>query len=87
MLQHFDSEAVVALAAPRAMLFMTGDQDGGSPADGVRALGAKVSPFYRIAGREAAFENVIFPGVGHVYVPEMWERTARWMEKHVKQAR
>ena len=36
MLQHFDSEAVIACAAPRAMLFMTGDQDGGSPVEGVR---------------------------------------------------
>jgi dipeptidyl aminopeptidase/acylaminoacyl peptidase len=87
MLRHFDSEAVMALAAPRPMLFMTGDQDGGSPVDGVRTLGEKVAPFYKLAGAPAHFENVIFPGVGHVYLPEMWERTVEWMEKQVKQAR
>lgn len=84
MLQHFDSEAVIALAAPRPMLFMTGDQDAGSPVAGVKALGEKVAPFYRLAGNEAAFESIIYPGVGHVYLPEMWERTVQWMETHLK---
>ncbi|MEZ0276045.1 MAG: alpha/beta hydrolase, partial [Roseimicrobium sp.] len=46
MLQHFDSEAVIALAAPRAMLFMTGDQDSGSPVSGIKTLEEKVRPIY-----------------------------------------
>jgi dienelactone hydrolase len=84
MLQHFDSEAVMALAAPRPMLFLTGDQDGGSPIDGVKALEAKVTEFYRLGKAEANFESVIYPGVGHVYLPDMWERNLRWMDAHVK---
>jgi dienelactone hydrolase len=84
MLQHFDSEAVMALAAPRPMLFMTGDQDGGSPVDGAKALGSKVAEFYRLGNATANFESIIYPGVGHVYLPEMWERNVRWMDFHLK---
>src|SRR5262249_31347558 len=38
LLNSFDTEAVVALAAPRPLLFQTGDRDDGSPIDGVRAI-------------------------------------------------
>jgi len=34
MLNHFDTEAVIALLAPRPVLLMTGDQDDGSPRTG-----------------------------------------------------
>ena len=37
MLQHFDTEAVIACAAPRPMLFMTGDRDPGSPVEGIKS--------------------------------------------------
>ena len=55
MLRHFDTEAVVALAAPR--------------------------PIYALYGKETAFENLLYPGVGHVYLPEMWQKTLAWMDK------
>jgi hypothetical protein len=85
MLRYFDTEAVIALGAPRAMLFMTGDQDGGSPIEGVRHLGQIVQKVYSLHGAEASghFENAIYPGVGHVYLPEMWEKTLAWMKKHL----
>jgi dienelactone hydrolase len=38
MLQHFDTEAVVSLIAPRAALFLNGDRDEGSPVEGIRAI-------------------------------------------------
>jgi hypothetical protein len=86
MLKHFDTEAVIALAAPRPMLFMTGDQDGGSPIEGVRHLGKIVSQVYALHGGEAAirFENTIYPGIGHVYLPEMWDKTVQWLDRWVK---
>ncbi|MCB1275528.1 alpha/beta hydrolase family protein [Prosthecobacter sp.] len=86
MLKHFDTEAVIALAAPRPMLFMTGDQDGGSPVDGVKHLGEIVSKVFALHGEDAKarFENTIYPGVGHVYLPEMWEKTLKWMDRWVK---
>jgi dienelactone hydrolase len=85
MLKRFDTEAVIALAAPRPMLFMTGDQDSGSPVAGVRRIGSAVSGVYERLGAEASrFENIVYPGVGHVYLPEMWENTLAWLNRWVK---
>ena len=86
LLKHFDTEAVIACGAPRPMLFMTGDQDGGSPVEGVRKLGDIVSKVYALHGKDAGshFESTIYPGVGHVYLPEMWEKTVAWMDRWVK---
>ncbi|MCB1207854.1 MAG: hypothetical protein KDK97_00945 [Verrucomicrobiales bacterium] len=84
MLRHFDSEAVIACAAPRAMLFMTGDQDAGSPAAGVHKIEAAVRPIYQLHGAGGAFDSILYPGVGHVYLPEMWHRTQAWMDRWVK---
>jgi dienelactone hydrolase len=84
MLAHFDSEAVVALIAPRPILFQTGDQDGGSPVDGIHLVENTVRTAYRLYGREADFQSVIYPGLGHVYTPEMWKKTLAWMDGHLR---
>ena len=85
ILKHFDTEAIIALSAPRPMLFMTGDQDSGSPMDGVSMISGIVEKIYRLHGPSAAsqFENVIYPGAGHSYLPEMWERTLAWFDRHL----
>ncbi len=88
MLKHFDTEAVIAMAAPRAILFMTGDQDSGSPADGVKKLGDIVSKVYALHGTagRGRFENTLYPGIGHIYLPEMWEKMEAWFERWLKGA-
>ena len=83
MLRHFDSEAVIACAAPRPMLFMTGDSDRGSPVSGIRAIEAGVSPIYRLEGRPGDFTSIIYPDTGHVYLPAMWQRMVAWMGAHL----
>ncbi|HVU15726.1 MAG TPA: alpha/beta hydrolase family protein [Candidatus Didemnitutus sp.] len=83
MLTHFDTEAVVALIAPRAILFQTGDRDAGSPIDGVREVESLVRPLYRMYGRDEAFGNLIYPNVGHRYTAEMWTRTQAWLADHL----
>lgn len=83
-LNHFDTEAVVALAAPRPLLFQTGDQDEGSPVDGVRVIEEKVRPVYRLYNAENGFKSILYPNVGHVYLPEMWERTLEWIDNALK---
>lgn len=83
-LNHFDTEAVIALLAPRPVLFQNGDQDAGSPVDGIRAIDAAVRPAYRLYGKEAEFQNLIYPGLGHVYTPEMWTRTLAWMTEKLQ---
>ena len=82
-LNHFDSEAVIALIAPRPVLFQTGDQDKGSPVDGIREIDAAVRPVYRLYGREDDFQNLVYPGQAHVYTPEMWMKTLKWLETHL----
>jgi dienelactone hydrolase len=84
LLNHFDTEAVVALLAPRPVLFQTGDQDNGSPVDGIRAIESAVRPVYGLYGKESDFQSIIYPGLGHVYTPEMWAKTLAWMEGRLK---
>ena len=84
MLAHFDTEAVIALAAPRPLLCQNGDQDDGSPIAGIRAIEAKARPAWDLLGAPAAFESVVYPGVGHVYLPEMWQKTCAWFERHLR---
>jgi dienelactone hydrolase len=81
MLQHFDTEAVVSLIAPRPMLFMTGDQDRGSPASGVRTIGEITQQVYHLYDADKDFQNILYPGVGHQCTPEMWNRMNQWMAK------
>ncbi len=85
MLRHFDTEAIIACAAPRPMLFMTGDEDSGSPVEGMRRIGQAVEKVYDLHGDDsrALFENQIYPGIGHVYLPEMWAHTLEWMRQHL----
>lgn len=84
MLNRFDTEAVIALCAPRPVLFQTGDQDRGSPAQGVRVVGKKVAPIYRLYGAEQNFRNDLIPGLGHQYLPEMWEKTLKQLDATLK---
>jgi len=84
LLNHFDTEAVVALAAPRPLLFQTGDQDSGSPVAGVHAIEASVRPVYDLYGANGAFASLVYPGLGHVYTETMWQRTLAWLDDHLQ---
>jgi len=84
LLTHFDSEAIVALIAPRPVLFMTGSEDIGSPVDGIHAIESAVRPVYKLYGKEEDFQSRIYEGLGHVYTPEMWQRTLAWLGDHLK---
>lgn len=83
LLKHFDVEAVVALAAPRPLLFLSGEIDAGSPAEGIRTVESRVRPVYDLYGASGKFESVLYPETGHVYMPEMWERMVDWMGRHL----
>jgi dienelactone hydrolase len=81
ILNHFDTEAIISLIAPRPVLFMTGDEDIGSPVSGIRKIDEKVRPVYALYKSPAAFENIIYPRTGHVYTPDMWAKMLQWMKK------
>jgi dienelactone hydrolase len=84
MLNHFDTEAIVALIAPRPVLFLDGDQDGTSPVDGIHAIEKAVRPVYRLYGEEPSFRSDVYAGQGHLYTPKMWANTLSWFDEKLK---
>jgi dienelactone hydrolase len=84
VLQHFDTEAIYALSAPRPMLQLSGDQDGGAPTDGILVLEKKLEAVYRLYGKSDNFRSVIYANTGHEYLPEMRTQMAAWFERHLR---
>jgi dienelactone hydrolase len=83
LLQHFDTEAIHALVAPRPHLELSGDQDPGAPLDGVETLERKLGQVYRLYGKPDNFRSVVWKNTGHEYLPEMRERMIAWFEQHL----
>lgn len=83
ILNHFDTEAVVSLIAPRPVLFMTGDEDIGSPVSGIRKIDASVRPVYDLYNKQDGFQNIIYPKTGHVYTQDMWEKMQQWFKNRL----
>ena len=83
LLRHFDIETVVALAAPRPLLFLLGELDAGSPASGIRTIESQVRPVYDLYGASDHLQSVLYPETGHTYTPEMWERMLAWLRRHL----
>jgi dienelactone hydrolase len=84
MLNYFDTEAIVSLIAPRPVLFMTGDEDGGSPVAGIQKIEKAVKQVYALHEKENAFQNIIYPRTGHVYTNDMWSKMLQWMDEQLK---
>jgi len=81
--EQIDTESVIGLIAPRPHLTLTGDQDEGSPPDGVQIINAFQQHLYKCYGKESNFRGILYPGVGHTYTPQMWKETLRWLKKHL----
>lgn len=84
LLRNFDTEAIVALAAPRPLLVMNGDSDDGSPVSGIKTIESRVRPVYDRYGKSEQFKSLIFEKTGHVYRPEMWAEMQGWFVTHLK---
>jgi len=84
LLKHFDTEAVTSLIAPRPFLTLSGADDSGSPAPGVKKINDFCAEVYRLYGKPASFKGMLYPGVGHVYTPEMWKEMLEWFDRHLK---
>jgi dienelactone hydrolase len=84
ILRHLDAEAIVSLIAPRPLLTLTGDRDGASPADGVRAIHRAVAAVYRLYGARRRFTGVLLPGMGHVYTRAMFARVLAWLDRQLR---
>jgi len=81
--EQIDAESVVGLIAPRPHLTLTGDQDEGSPADGVKIINSFQEDIYTLYGKPQNFRGILCAGVGHTYTPEMWDETLLWLDKHL----
>jgi dipeptidyl aminopeptidase/acylaminoacyl peptidase len=84
VLNYFDTEAVVALSAPRPLLFQSGELDEGSPVEGIKIIESKAREVYQLYGKEENFRSIIYENTGHVYTPEMWKRTLAWFDEKLK---
>ncbi len=84
ILKYFDTEGVVSLIAPRPLLFLTGELDAGSPADGIKVIETKAGGVYKSLGAEMKFQSIRYPDVGHTYTPEMRKRMLAWFDFWLK---
>jgi len=84
MLNHFDTEAVMGLIAPRPFLVLTGDSDLGSPLSGMRILENKLSEVYGLYDKQDQFKSIIYEKTGHVYTDEMKIEMLNWFVNHLK---
>jgi dienelactone hydrolase len=82
LLRHFDTEAVLALCAPRPLDVMVGDRDPTSPIAGVRFLKEATRRAYRLYDKESEFQSTIFGGLGHAYTPLEWDMMLEFFDKH-----
>ncbi len=81
--EKIDAESVVGLIAPRPLLAFTGEQDRGTPIDGVNIIYAFQEHLCRLYGKPECFRGLIYPGVGHEYTPEMWKETIAWLKRYL----
>ncbi|MEW6305385.1 MAG: dienelactone hydrolase family protein [Verrucomicrobiota bacterium] len=81
--EGIETERVIGLIAPRAHLTLTGDQDSGSPAAGVRFINQFQEQLYALYRQPERFRGILYEGVAHEYTPEMWEETLRWLKMHL----
>jgi dienelactone hydrolase len=77
LLNHFDTEAVVASIAPRAILFQTGDQDEGSPVEGIHTIEQKVRPAYELTGAPTLSRASFTPALAMFIYPRCGARPLR----------
>ncbi len=76
--QHPLDQAVTSYPA-RPLLMLHGTEDDVVPVDGVEALDVRLRPLY--AETPERLKLVLYPGLGHVYTPDMLERSIAWTEQ------
>ena len=84
MLQHFDTEAVMGLIAPRPFLALTGDSDAGSPLNGMKVLEEKLNTAYSMYNENEKFKSIIYKNTGHLYTDDMKLEMLNWFNKYLK---
>jgi dienelactone hydrolase len=84
VLNHFDTEVIMGLIAPRPFLVLTGDSDQGSPLSGMKVLENKLNTVYSLYKQSENFKSIIYKNTGHVYTDEMKMEMLDWFNKYLK---
>lgn len=84
VLNHFDTEGIMGLIAPRPFLVLTGDSDAGSPLSGMIVLENKLNSVYSLYKKNENFKSIIYKNTGHVYTDEMKMEMLGWFNKYLK---
>ncbi len=79
LLRHFDTEAIVGLIAPRPLLTLSGDQDRGAPADGVRTIQDWCGALWAVHAAADRYRGRLYAGVGHSWTGAMWNEALAWL--------
>lgn len=81
LLRHFDTEAIVGLIAPRPLLTLSGDQDRGAPASGVRKIQSWCEALWGVHAAGDHYRGRLYAGVGHEWTGPMWEESLTWLAR------
>jgi dienelactone hydrolase len=79
-----DLSEVVSMVAPRPLLLLAGEKDGGFPASGAREVAARTKMLHRRLGQPDALELVVSSG-GHEFTEEMRKRAYHWFDRWLVQ--
>jgi dienelactone hydrolase len=83
VLNHFDTEAIIACIAPRPFLSIAGELDSASPVSGIHGIEKAATPAWQLYGQKEAFRSLIHAGVAHTFTPSMWSEMIEWFQRHL----
>lgn len=82
LLDHFDTEAIIALCAPRPLAMMVGGRDRTSPIDGARKLNDLAKRAWGLYDKSWEYQYTVFGGLPHAYTVLEWDMMLEFFEKH-----
>ncbi len=83
MLKDFDTEAVLALCAPRPLQVQYSDRDPLSPASGVKVLLDTARRAYATEGNRSGFSYQVYGRQGPEFTLLEWDAMLEWLDKHL----
>ena len=81
---HFDTEAIIALCAPRSFEFMVGTEDPSAPLPGVLVLRDTARRAYSLVRPPGHHMEAIFDGLGATFTLLEWDMMLELFDKELK---
>ena len=83
ILQVAEVYDIVSLIAPRPFLSLSGEEDGASPAEGVREVHRRAGRIYDGMGKRKNLASRFFPAA-HEFTDAMLQETLVWFQRHLQ---